>query len=57
VLEGERATVAHVTTGGLKDVSFIGRGNRRHHYDLAWVKPKRFVQPRHGFEVSGWNRL
>ena len=40
LLEGKGATLAYVTTGGFKDVPFIGRGNRRHHYDLASVKPK-----------------
>jgi len=52
LLEGKGATVAYVTTRGFKDVPFIGRGNRRHHYDLAWVKPKPFVQRRHAFEVD-----
>ena len=52
LLEGKGATVAYVTTRGFKDVPFIGRGNRRHHYDLAWVKPKPFVQRRHAFEVE-----
>ena len=51
-LRRKSATVAYVMTRGFKDVSFIGRGNRRHHYDLAWVKPKRFVQRRHAFEVD-----
>ncbi len=52
LLEGKGATVAYVTTRGFKDVPFIGRGNRRHHYDLAWVKPKPFLQRRHAFEVD-----
>ena len=52
LLEGKGATVAYVTTRGFKDVPFIGRGNRRHHYDLAWVKPKPFVQRRNAFEID-----
>jgi len=52
LLEGKGATVAYVTTRGFKDVPFIARGNRRHHYDLAWVKPKPFVQRRHALEVD-----
>jgi N-methylhydantoinase A len=52
LLEGKGATVAYVTTQGFKDIPFIGRGNRKHHYDLAWVKPKPFVQRRHAFEVD-----
>jgi N-methylhydantoinase A len=52
LLEGKGATVAYVTTRGFRDIPFIGRGNRRHHYDLAWVKPKPFVQRRNAFEVD-----
>ena len=52
LLEGKGATVAYVTTRGFRDVPFIGRGNRRHHYDLAWVKPKPFVHRRHAHEVD-----
>ena len=48
-LEGKGASVVHVTTRGFKDVPFIGRGNRKHRHDLAWVKPKPFVQRRHAF--------
>ena len=40
-----------MTTRGFKDVPFIGRGNRTTTTDLAWVKPKPFVQ-RHAFEVD-----
>src|SRR5277367_4570365 len=52
LLEGKGATVAYVTTRGFRDVPFIGRGNRRHHYDLSWVKPKPFVKRRNAFEVD-----
>ena len=52
LLEGKGACVAYVTTRGFRDVPFIGRGNRRHHYDLAWVKPKPFVQRRHAHEID-----
>ncbi len=52
LLEGKGATVAYVTTRGFKDVPFIARGNRRHHYDLAWVKPKPFVLRRNALEVD-----
>ena len=41
-----------MTTRGFKDVPFIGCGNRRHRHDLAWVKPKPFVQRPHAFEVD-----
>ena len=46
LLEGKGARVAYVSTRGFRDVPFIGRGNRKHHYDLAWVKPKPFVKRR-----------
>ncbi|MGF3025507.1 hydantoinase/oxoprolinase family protein [Methylobacterium aquaticum] len=52
LLEGKGARVAYVTTRGFRDVPFIGRGNRRHHYDLAWVKPKPFVMRRDAHEVD-----
>ena len=52
LLEGKVATIAYIATRGFKDVPFIGRGNRRHHYDLAWVKPKPFLQRRHALEVD-----
>ena len=52
LLEGKGARVAYVTTRGFRDVPFIGRGNRRHHYDLAWVKPKPFVMRRDAVEVD-----
>jgi N-methylhydantoinase A len=52
LLEGKGARVAYVTTEGFRDIPFIGRGNRRHHYDLGWIKPKPFVKRRDAFEVE-----
>ena len=52
LLEGKGAVVGYVTTEGFRDIPFIGRGNRRHHYDLAWVKPKPFLKRRHAYEVA-----
>ena len=52
LLEGKGARVAYVTTRGFRDVPFIGRGNRKHHYDLAWVKPKPFVLRRDAVEID-----
>ena len=52
LLEGKGAVVAYLTTRGFRDVPFIGRGNRRNHYDLGWVKPKPFVKRRNSFEVN-----
>ena len=52
LLERKGARVAYVTTRGFRDVPFIGRGNRMHHYDLAWVKPKPFVKRRDAHEVD-----
>ena len=52
LLEGKGAVVAYLTTRGFRDVPFIGRGNRRNHYDLRWVKPKPFVERRNAFEVN-----
>jgi N-methylhydantoinase A len=52
LLEGKGAVVGYITTSGFRDIPFIGRGNRRHHYDLAWVKPKPFLKRRHAYEVA-----
>ena len=52
LLEGKGAVVGYITTMGFRDIPFIGRGNRRHHYDLAWVKPKPFLKRRHAYEVA-----
>jgi N-methylhydantoinase A len=52
LLERKGARVAYLTTRGFRDVPFIGRGNRRHHYDLAWVKPKPFVKRRDCHEID-----
>ncbi|XWN31255.1 MAG: hydantoinase/oxoprolinase family protein [Devosia sp.] len=52
LLEGKGARVAYVTTEGFRDIPFIGRGNRRHHYDLTWVKPKPFLMRRDAHEVN-----
>ena len=40
------ARVLYLTTKGFEDVPFIQRINRRHHYDLSWVKPAPFAQRR-----------
>src|SRR5262249_36698064 len=42
----------YVATKGFKDVPFIQRGNRKHHYDINWVKPKPLVKRRHCFEID-----
>lgn len=52
LLEGKGAVVGYITTKGFRDIPFIGRGNRRHHYDLAWVKPKPYLQRRHAYEIA-----
>ncbi|MBM3678533.1 MAG: hydantoinase/oxoprolinase family protein, partial [Actinobacteria bacterium] len=44
LLERRGARVAYVTTEGFEDIPFIGRGNRRHHYDLHWRKPLPFIE-------------
>src|SRR5438105_2534781 len=52
LLERKGAVVAYVATRGFRDIPFIARGNRLHHYDLSWVKPKPLFKRRHGFEVN-----
>lgn len=52
LLEGKGARVAYVTTAGFRDIPFIMRGDRKHHYDLGWIKPKPFLKRRDAYEVS-----
>ncbi|MGH6913234.1 MAG: hydantoinase/oxoprolinase family protein, partial [Geminicoccales bacterium] len=52
ILERKGAVIAYVTSKGFRDVPFIQRGNRKHHYDMSWVKPKPLMKRRHCFEVT-----
>ncbi len=52
ILERQGAVTAYVTTRGFRDIPFIQRGNRRHHYDMSWVKPKPLCLRRHCFELT-----
>lgn len=52
LLQRRGARVAYIATRGFRDVPFIGRGNRRAHYDLTWVKPKPFCDRRHAYEID-----
>lgn len=52
LLERKKATPGLITTKGFRDVVFIQRMNRKHHYDLQWDKPKPFVERRHCLEVD-----
>jgi N-methylhydantoinase A len=51
LLERKKATPGLITTTGFRDVVFIQRMNRKHHYDLQWDKPQPFVERRHCLEV------
>ena len=44
LIQRRGARVAYLATEGFEDVPFIGRGNRRSHYDLHWRKPRPFVE-------------
>ena len=52
ILERKGARVGYVATKGFKDIPFIQRGNRKHHYDSGWVKPKPLMKRRDCFEVD-----
>jgi N-methylhydantoinase A len=52
ILERKGARVGYVTTTGFRDVPFIQRGNRKHHYDSLWVKSKPLMKRRDCFEVD-----
>jgi N-methylhydantoinase A len=51
LLERKKALPGLIATQGFKDVVFIQRMNRKHHYDLRWDKPKPYVERRHCLEV------
>jgi N-methylhydantoinase A len=46
LLERKGARTALIATAGFRDVVFIQRMNRRHHYDLQWDKPAPLVERR-----------
>jgi N-methylhydantoinase A len=52
ILERKGARVGYLATRGFRDVPFIQRGNRRHHYDITWTKPDPLVRHRHAMEVA-----
>ena len=52
ILERKGAAVSYLATRGFRDVPFIQRGNRRHHYDITWTKPDPLVERRHCLEVT-----
>jgi N-methylhydantoinase A len=52
LLERKKATPGLITTRGFRDLVFIQRMNRKHHYDLQWDKPQPYVERRHCLEVD-----
>ena len=52
LLERKKQLPGLITTRGFRDVVFIQRMNRKHHYDLGWDKPRPFVERRNCLEVS-----
>ena len=52
LLERKRQLPGLITTRGFRDVVFIQRMNRKHHYDLQWDKPQPYVERRHALEVD-----
>jgi N-methylhydantoinase A len=51
ILERKGARIAYLTTAGFRDIPFIQRGNRKHHYDSGWLKPKPLMKRRDAFDV------
>ncbi|MEX2481998.1 MAG: hydantoinase/oxoprolinase family protein [Gammaproteobacteria bacterium] len=52
LLERRGAEVAYLTTRGFRDIPFLQRGNRAHHYDSSWIKPRPLVKRRHCHEID-----
>jgi N-methylhydantoinase A len=51
LIERKHARPGLITTKGFRDIVFIQRMNRKHHYDLQWDKPQPYVERRHCLEV------
>ena len=52
ILERKGARVAYVATRGFRDIPFLQRGHRKHHYDSGWQRSKPLVRRRDCFEVD-----
>ncbi len=52
LLEHKGAKTGFISTKGFRDVIFIQRMNRKHHYDLTWDKPKLPVNRHDCLEVE-----
>lgn len=52
ILERDGAHIAYIATRGFRDIPFLQRGNRAHHYDSSWIKPRPLVKRRNCFEVN-----
>lgn len=52
ILERKGARVAYVATRGFRDIPFLQRGHRKHHYDSGWVRSRALVLRRDCFEVD-----
>jgi N-methylhydantoinase A len=53
LLERKGALTAFICNTGFRDIIFIQRMNRKHHYDLSWDKPVLPVARKDCFEVGG----
>ena len=53
LLERKGAAMAFICTAGFRDIIYIQRMNRKHHYDLSWDKPVLPVARKNCFEVAG----
>ena len=52
ILERRGARIAYVTTRGFRDIPFLQRGHREHHYDRAWTRARPLVLRRHCYEID-----
>ena len=52
ILERKGARIAYVATRGFRDIPFLQRGHRKHHYDSGWVRSRPLVLRRDCHEVE-----
>lgn len=52
ILERNGGRIAYIATAGFRDIPFLQRGHREHHYDSGWIRSKPLVKRRNCFEIT-----
>jgi N-methylhydantoinase A len=52
ILERNGGRIAYIATAGFRDIPFLQRGHREHHYDSGWIRSKPLVKRCDCFEIT-----